>query len=101
MKVVFRPRAEDDLNGLYDYISEQSGHPDVAFNYVLHLRTACQSLAEFSARGVPRDDIRKGLRLLIVERRSVVAYHVTDVVEILAIFHGGQDWQSVLLEMDT
>ena len=101
MQVVFRPRAEDDLNELYDYITEQSGHPDVAFDYVWRLRSACQSLAEFSERGTPRDDIRRGLRILIVERRSVIAYHLTDVVEIIAVFHGGQDWQTVLLETET
>ena len=95
MDVVFRPRAEDDLNELYDYISAQSDNTDAAFKLVWRLRSACLSLMDFPERGTPRDDLLKGLRILTIEKRSVIAYHVTNVVEIIAIFHAGQDWQSV------
>ena len=101
MQVVFRPSAENDLNALYDYIALQSGYPEIAFNYVWQLRGACEKLSDFPDRGIPRDDIRKGLRILVFEKRSVIAYQVLGVVEIIAIFHGGQDWQSVLLGPDT
>jgi toxin ParE1/3/4 len=100
MQVVFRPQAEDDLDALYDYLVEQSGDPDMAFEMVWRLRSACKSLADFPERGSPRHEIRKGLRILVVEKRSVIAYHVKDVVEIIALFHGGQDWQTVLLQQE-
>ena len=101
MQVDFRASAEDDLNALYDYIAQHSGNAEIAFNYVWRLRSACKTLSDFPERGIPRDDIRKGLRILVFEKRSVVAYQVTNVVEVIAIFHGGQDWQSVLLGSDT
>ena len=94
-EVIFRPRAESDLFNLYTYIAYDSGSEDIAFEFVSKLEAACLSLAESPDRGVPRDDVVKGLRILPVERRSVIAYFVAgDRVEIAAIFHGGQDWQA-------
>ena len=36
-----------------------------------------------------------GLRILIFERRNIVAYRIMADVEILAIFGAGQDWPSL------
>lgn len=96
MDVVLRPRAEDDLDALYEYILNKSGDFEAAFSYIWRLRGACISLSEFSQRGVPRDDILKGLRILVFERSTVIAYRLSKVVEILSIFHGGQDWYAAL-----
>ncbi len=98
-KIVFRPRADNDLFDLYRYIAEQSGSNDTAFAYSEKLRTLCFSLNEFSERGAPRGDIVPGLRILPFEGRVVVAYFVfEDRVEIAAIFHGGQDWETLVRE---
>jgi toxin ParE1/3/4 len=97
MDVVFRQRAEDDLNALYDNIADESGDIETAFTYTWRLRRACLSLDEFPEREISRNDIAKGLRILIFERRSVVAYFVNAQVEIAAIFHGGQDWQTIMI----
>jgi toxin ParE1/3/4 len=99
MEVRFRPRAEDDLNNLYDYLAEAT-HPDSAFEFVWNLRSHCLSLADFPERGVPRDDILPGLRILSLERRTVIAYRVEDHVSILAIFHAGQNWTEEFLGND-
>jgi toxin ParE1/3/4 len=63
---------------------------------VLRLREACLSLSTFPERGPARDDVQKGLRILSIERRSIIAYRVTEQIEILGIFHGGQDWHAAL-----
>ena len=94
-KVVFRPRAENDLIALYNYIAVQSGNHNLAFEIMWRLRAACISLADFPERGVQRDDIIAGLRILIFERRNIVAYRIMADVEILAIFGAGQDWFSL------
>jgi plasmid stabilization system protein ParE len=99
MEVRFRPRAEDDLSNLYDYLAEAT-HPDSAFEFVWNLRRHCFSLADFSERGARRDDVLPGLRILALERRTVIAYLVEDHVSILAIFHGGQNWTDEFLESD-
>lgn len=44
-----------------------------------------------------RDDIRPGLRATGFRRRAVIAFAVTDeVIEILGIYYGGRDYESLL-----
>jgi toxin ParE1/3/4 len=98
-KIVFRPRADNDLFDLYRYIAEQSGSNDIAFSYMEKLRKLCLALSEFSERGAPRSDIVPGLRILPYEGRAVVAYFVVeDRVEIAAVYYGGQDWETLARE---
>lgn len=97
MRVRFRPRAEEDLTRLYEYMSSVAG-ADTAFEFVWRLRASCLSLSEFPHRGIPRDDILKGLRVLALERLSLIAYKVESEVVILAIFHGGQNWTDAFAE---
>ena len=100
--VVFRPEAEADLIELYRYIALASGSRDVAFNYTERLRATCLSLADFSERGAPRSDIKAGLRIITHERKTVIAYFVTgESVIISNIFHGGRDWEVVMLLDDS
>ena len=62
---------------------------------------ACEGLALFPLRGVPRDDIRPGLRVTHHNGRTVIAY-ATDAdartVSILGVFYGGQDYEGALAE---
>jgi toxin ParE1/3/4 len=54
----------------------------------------CESLKTFPMRGSRRDDIRPGLRVFGFRRRVSIAFEVTgDVVTILGIFYGGQNFQ--------
>ena len=44
-----------------------------------------------------RDDIRPGLRVINYKKRTVIAYAVlNDLVSILGVFYGGQDYETVL-----
>ena len=97
-QLVFRPEAEADLVALYKYIADSSGSFNVAFKFTERLRAACYALADFSERGRLRDDIMEGLRIIVVERKTVIAYFVKgDSVIINNIFHGGRDWEAILL----
>ena len=97
-RLVFRPEAESDLVGLYRYIAEASGSMDVAFRFTERLRATCFTLADFSGRGTPRDDIKNGLRIITHERRTMIACFIKgDSVVINNIFHGGRDWEAALL----
>jgi plasmid stabilization system protein ParE len=61
----------------------------------------CEGLALFPLRGVPRDDIRPGLRVTHHKGRTVIAYAVdadTRTVSILGVFYGGQDHEGALAE---
>lgn len=60
----------------------------------------CEGLAIFPLRGVPREDIRPGLRVTHHKGRTLIAYAVAEAaqtVSILGIFHGGQDYEGALL----
>jgi toxin ParE1/3/4 len=96
-RVVFRPAAERDLAALYAYLRDVSDSPNVAIGYVRRIRGFCEGLEPFPERGVARDDIRHGLRLVHFEKRVVVAFTITpSLVRIGRIFYGGRDYAALL-----
>ena len=95
-KVNFRPIAEADLMGLYDYIERETG-AGIAAGYIDRIEEVCFALETFPERGAPRDDIFPGLRILSFERRAVIAFQVgKSEVVIVRIFYGGQDYERAL-----
>ena len=59
----------------------------------------CEGLALCPLHGVPRRDIRPGLRVTHHKGRTLVAYSVdedTRTVSVLGIFYGGQDYEAAL-----
>jgi len=92
--VSFAPEAEDDLLRLYDWIAERAG-AGVAIGYIDRIESFCARLDIASERGMARDDIRAGLRIVGFERRVTVAFTIAgDEVQILRLFYGGSDWES-------
>ena len=90
-RVRFGPEARADLLDLYDHIADAAGR-DLALAYVERIEHTCVGLADFPYRGAPRDDIRPGLRVIGIERRTLIAY-IADAsdVTILRVLHGGRD----------
>jgi plasmid stabilization system protein ParE len=44
-----------------------------------------------------RDDVRSGLRITHYKKRTVIAFDVdSDQISIIAVFHGGQDYETIL-----
>lgn len=90
-KVVFRPSALRDIDGIYDWIADNSD-AETAAAYVRRLRTACLALADFPHRGTRRDDLVQGLRTISFEGRATIAYLAAGrQVRILRILHRGRD----------
>jgi toxin ParE1/3/4 len=97
--VTIRPEAEQDLQTIYDLIAEDN--PSAAIAFIRRLRELCRSLDALPRRGVPRDDLRPGLRILGVERRAVIAYRIVgNVVEVTNIFYGGRDYEAILRRLN-
>ncbi|MGK0742017.1 type II toxin-antitoxin system RelE/ParE family toxin [Leucobacter sp. Z1108] len=95
--VVYSPRARQQLTDLYLWITGQSGFPDRAEGYVSAIFDYCDELADFSFRGSARDDLRPGLRTIGFRRRVVIAFAVQEsTVEVLGVYYGGQDYESLL-----
>lgn len=94
--VRFLPEAVEQLAALYHYLADASS-PGVAADYVAGIREHCEGLAVFPHRGMVRDDLRPGLRIVPYKRRVAIAIAVNDDqnwVTVLGIFAGGQDYES-------
>lgn len=95
-RVVFAPEARADLLELYDYIAARGG-PERALAYIERIETYCNGFATFPERGLRRDDIRPGLRVVGFARRVSIAFHITPAaVTIDRILYGGRDLGSEL-----
>lgn len=95
--VVFTPEAEAQLVELYGYIAEKAS-PEIAARFTDGIVTCCESLSTIPNRGARRDDVRPGLRITNYKRRVAIAFDMdNDRVNIIGIFYGGQDYESVLL----
>lgn len=95
-RVVFSPEALEQLSELYHYIA-QAASPNVAAQYTEAIVTYCESLRTFPLRGAQRDDVRPGLRITHCRKRAVIAFVVdAEVVSILGVFCGGQDYETVM-----
>lgn len=89
--VGFDTAARADLRNLYDYILADAGEP-AARAYLEKLLEYCAGFDTFPERGIKRDDISPGLRLVGYRRRATIAFRVSDnVVTIIRIFHGGRN----------
>jgi toxin ParE1/3/4 len=85
---------------LFVYIAQRRS-PTVAERYTSAVVETCERLALFPMRGVPREDIRPGLRVTHHEGRTLIAYAVdanSRTVSILGVLYGGQDLEGALAE---
>ncbi len=94
--VIFSPEAQEQLTSLYRYISAAAS-PEIAERYTSSIVAYCESLQDFPLRGTRRDDVRPGLRITNYKKRAVIAFAVnTDLVSIIGIYYGGQDYETAL-----
>jgi len=95
-RVVFSPQARDQLIELYRYIAETAS-PVIAARYTEAIVSYCESLRIFPHRGTRRDDVRPGLRITNFKKRAVIAFDIdTELVSIIGVFYGGQDYETSL-----
>lgn len=92
MIILWRPRAEADVNNAFDYLIERD--PVAALGVYEAIRARVQSLADHPALGRPGrvPDTRE---LVIGRTPYIVAYTVDarrGAVVILRVMHGAQRW---------
>ncbi|MEO1190536.1 MAG: type II toxin-antitoxin system RelE/ParE family toxin [Pseudomonadota bacterium] len=98
MRIVFSARAQRDLHQLKACIARES-YASRAKSYFDRLLNTCESLSTFPRRGMAHDDVLPGLRTIVFEGRTIIAYSVSgDTIRIQAVFHGGQNWKERLQE---
>jgi hypothetical protein len=97
-RVMFSPEATEQLAELYQYIAFEAS-PEIALRYTEAIVNYCESLCIFPLRGTIRDDVRPGLRVTNYKKRAVIAFAVEkDIVYIVGVFYGGQDYEARLSE---
>ena len=96
--VEFAPEAESQLLALYFHIA-LAASPNIATHYTDSIIEQCQTRSTFPNRGMKRDDIRPGVRVFGIRKRVSIAFVVEDdVVTILGIYYGGQNFEGLLHE---
>jgi len=98
-RVVLTPDAEADLEEIADLIAEASGYPQRALDYMRALRRQTERLRDAPMRGIRRDDLREGLRIVAVDKRCVIAFDIDDdsaIVRVLNYFYGGRDYDALI-----
>jgi plasmid stabilization system protein ParE len=90
-RVVFDPAARDDLADLLTYLAPRMG-VDPALAYVRRIENYCLDFSTFPHRGMRRDDVYSGIRLVGYRYKATIAFRVRDdVVQIARIFHHGRN----------
>lgn len=89
--VRFAPEAREDLRQRYRYVAERSGE-EIALAYIERIETYCRGFDDFPERGMRRDDLFPGLRIVGFERRVAIAFHINaNAVIFDRILYGGRD----------
>lgn len=98
-KVFLTPDAIQDLTDIYEYITEKSELPEVAWAYLEKLRLKYHGLGTTPLIGQQRDDLRKNLRIIAIDRNAIAAFEVNEdkkIVTILNIFYGGRNYEAIM-----
>jgi toxin ParE1/3/4 len=99
-RINYTPEAQQQLIALDDWITEKASR-DVAQHFVSAILDYIDDIVVFLLAGRARDDLRPGMRTTTFKKRTLIAYEVDEssaelVVNILGVFHGGQDWEAAL-----
>ena len=99
-RINYTPEAQQQLHALDDWITEKASS-DVAQHFVSAILDYIDGILAFPLAGRARDDVRPGMRTTTFKKRTLIAYAVDEsigdlVVNILGVFHGGQDWEAAL-----
>ena len=94
-KVTYRPEAIADLRQIYIDIADISQSHVTANRFVSRIMARCLKIGDVPNGGRPRDDLEPGLRTLPFDCSAVIAYHVTDAMEIIIVFFGGRDYEAL------
>lgn len=99
-RVNYTPEARQQLHALDDWITETASR-NVAQRFVSAILDCIDGILVFPRAGRARDDVRPGMRTTTLKKRTLIAYEVDEssgelVVNVLGVFHGGQDWEAAL-----
>lgn len=99
-RINFTPESRRQLHHLDESITDNAS-ADVARRFISAVLDHIDGILVFPRAGRTRDDVRPGMRTSTYKKRTLVAYTVDEssgevVVNIVGIFHGGQNWEAAL-----
>lgn len=99
-RISLTPEAERQLNDLDDWIAANAT-ADIARRFMSAILDHIDGILLFPHAGRARDDVRPGMRTSTYKKRTLVAHEVDEssgelVVNIVGVFHGGQNWEAAL-----
>ena len=92
-RYLFKPRAEQDLEGIYDYTVSEFGEKQADL-YIRNLFDSFQRLADSPDIGRRRDDVRTGLKSYPVNAHIVFFRESDGGVLIVRVLHQSMDFRS-------
>ncbi|MCY7402058.1 MAG: type II toxin-antitoxin system RelE/ParE family toxin [Nocardioides sp.] len=101
-RINYTPEALQQLNEVDDWITKAAA-AEIARRFVSAILGHIDGILVFPLAGRARDDVRPGMRTSTFKKKTLVAYEVDEssgelVVNILGVFHRGQDWEAALGE---
>lgn len=93
MKVIFSPRATEDIEEIGDYIFNDN--PKAALKFVSDLRFRCDALKNAPQGGMLRPELGEATRSVPVGRYVIFYTANPDEIRIERILHGARDIPNV------
>ena len=97
--IIHRERALVDLLDMHDYITEQSGDAR-ADTFIRRIEKKLVLAAEYPKTGRKRDELREGLRSLVIGRYGAFYLILTDGLELVRVLYGGRDIPTLFADED-
>jgi toxin ParE1/3/4 len=97
VQVERRPAFIDDLTRAYSFLADHN--PTVADRLLDEVEITIDLLSVFPALGRPRDDLRKGLRSIRLQKFPFIVFYRASAqrLVLLRILHGARDHRRVRL----
>jgi len=89
-EIVIRPRARDDLIGIWRYSFDEWGEAQ-ADKYLAEIEAGINQLQNHPHLGKDRDDVRAGYRSLRVNRHIVYYVPTPSVIRVVRVLHAQMD----------
>ena len=95
--IILRPRAERDIREIWLYLAEQTdaNHADRVAHQMLQ---KLEMLSTHPYLGRQRNEIRPGLRSLVIGRYVAFYFPLEDGVDLVRVVYGGRDLSQALAE---
>ncbi len=95
MRLKLSVRAERDIHELVRFGYSQYGF-QYTEEYTRQLRQRIAQLREFPLIGVPRSDVRPGIRLLIFKAHNIPYLVLDGEVEVVRVLHRSANWADLV-----